>query len=104
MKWMPRTASSGSTASGKMASWHLPTSELKTSSSLSRSTKKTLDCSAGDCSACGLGRMDTLQLAFVCQLFAGRALNFEQDDAARLPDYADDRVRAGPISTRPPGW
>jgi hypothetical protein len=46
--------------------------------------------------------MDTLQLAFVCQLFAGRALNFEQDDTARLPDHADDRVRAVPISTRAP--
>ena len=41
-----------------------------------------------------------LQLAFVCQLFAGRALDLEQDDAARLPDQADNGVRTGSLSTR----
>ena len=41
-----------------------------------------------------------LQLAFVCQLLSGFALNLEQDEAAGLPDHADDRVRAGPLSAR----
>jgi hypothetical protein len=41
-----------------------------------------------------------LQLAFVCQLLAACALDLEQNDAARLPDQADDGVRPRPLSAR----
>ena len=36
----------------------------------------------------------------MCQLLAGPALNLEQDDAARLPDHADDGVWARALSAR----
>ncbi len=50
---------------------------------------------------CFLGsQKNQLQFAFMCQLFAACALNLEQDGAARLPDQADDRVRASSLSTR----
>jgi hypothetical protein len=50
---------------------------------------------------CFLGsQKNQLQFAFMCQLFAACALNLEQNDAARLPDQADDGVRPRPLSAR----